>query len=63
MGCRFNEDKDGNIIMIRQSRKVKVGHGFYDADFRCGPHKAKQDKRKGNRRQELQRILRDSDDR
>lgn len=60
MGRRFDEDRDGNIILIRQNRKVKVGHGFYDADFRCGPHKAKQDKRKGNRQQELQRILRDS---
>lgn len=60
MGRRFDEDRDGNIILIRQNRKVKVGHGFYDADFRCGPHKNKQDKRKGNRQQELQRILRDS---
>lgn len=58
MARRFLEDDDGNLI-IKPSRRLKVGHGTYTADFRCGPHKPKREKRKGNRKQALDRILRE----
>lgn len=56
MARRFEETEDGTLV-IRPARRLKVGHGTYTADFRCGPHKPKREKRKGNRKQALDRIL------
>lgn len=55
MANRYEETDDGRLI-IRQNRRVSVGHKTYDADFRCGPHKPQQDKRA---KQKLEKRIRE----